>query len=107
MTEVDEKHLPPVNRVHPVIDGEVTSYFEWMGAGHYSVDTRSGAMHGERGLVRDLYYGVGESNLYLRLDFAKPTFTRVEIRTEHQVISSLRNPTVEPPPNKIHNAPNP
>ncbi len=101
MTEVDETHLPPVNRIHPVIDGEVTSYFEWMGAGHYSVDTRSGAMHGERGLVRDLYYGVDESNLYLRLDFDKPTFTRVEMRTEQQVISLLGNPDVESTQKKI------
>jgi alpha-amylase/alpha-mannosidase (GH57 family) len=28
-------HEPPANPIHPVIDGEVTSYFEWMGAGHY------------------------------------------------------------------------
>jgi hypothetical protein len=95
MTEVSDTRVPPVNRIHPVIDGEVTSYFEWMGAGHYGVDIRSGSMHGERAPVRDLYYGVDESNLYLRLDFDKATFTGVEMRTEQRVISLLDNPDVE------------
>jgi alpha-amylase/alpha-mannosidase (GH57 family) len=102
MTEVNDLHDPPVNIIHPVIDGEVTSYFEWMGAGHYGVDARSGAMHGDGGLVRDLYYGVDESNFYLRLDFGeKPTFTRVELRTEQRVISLLDNPDVEAALRKI------
>jgi alpha-amylase/alpha-mannosidase (GH57 family) len=96
MTEVNDTHDRPVNPIQPVIDGEVTSYFEWMGAGRFSVDTRSGAMHGQRALVRDLYYGVDESNLYLRLDFdSTPVFTRVELRTEQQIISLLDNPAIE------------
>jgi alpha-amylase/alpha-mannosidase (GH57 family) len=96
MIEADGTHDPPANSIHPVIDGKVTSYFEWMGAGRYSVDTRSGAMHGPRALVRDLYYGVDESNLYLRLDFdTTPVFTRVELRTERQIISLLDNPAIE------------
>jgi alpha-amylase/alpha-mannosidase (GH57 family) len=96
MTEAKDRHDPPVNSIHPVIDGEVTSYFEWMGAGRYSVDTRSGAMHGQRVWVRDLYYGADESNLYLRLDFdSTPIFTRVELRTERQSISLLDNPAIE------------
>jgi alpha-amylase/alpha-mannosidase (GH57 family) len=96
MTEANNAHDPPVNSVHPRIDGEVTSYFEWMGAGHYRIDTRSGAMHGQRAAVRDLYYGVDESNLYLRLDFSDtPAFSSIELRTEHQTISLLDNPAVE------------
>ena len=31
-----------------MIDGEVTSYFEWIGAGSYRVDERSGSMHGKK-----------------------------------------------------------
>jgi len=53
-------------------------------------------MHGPRALVRDLYYGVDESNLYLRLDFHQPpALTRVELRTEQQVIWLLDNAAVE------------
>ncbi len=53
----------------PVIDGEVTSYFEWMGAGMYQVDGRSGAMHGKKFLIKEVHYGTDGANLYLRVDF--------------------------------------
>ncbi len=66
---VPEFHAPPSGPIQPVIDGEVTSFFEWLGAGVYRVDARSGAMHGRTHFVRELYYGHDASNLYLRLDF--------------------------------------
>jgi hypothetical protein len=53
----------------PVIDGEVTSYFEWLGAGVYQVDGRSGAMHGKKFLIKEVHYGTDGANLYLRVDF--------------------------------------
>lgn len=62
-------HDLPTGPVRATIDGEVTSYFEWLGAGHYRVDSRSGAMHGQRFVIRELRYGSDGSNLYLRLDF--------------------------------------
>ena len=64
-----EIHQPPSGPVRPTLDGEVTSYFEWLGAGVYRVDNRSGAMHGQRFVVRELRYGSDGQNLYLRLDF--------------------------------------
>ena len=39
-----------------MIDGEVTSYFEWMGAGVYRVDERSGSMHGKKFLVKEVLF---------------------------------------------------
>jgi hypothetical protein len=57
--------------VQPAIDGVVTSYFEWLGAGVYRVDQRTGAMHGQRFFVRELRYGSDGHNLYLRLDFVE------------------------------------
>lgn len=66
---VKEHHEVPTSPVKPVVDGEVTSYFEWLGAGNYRVDSRSGAMHGQRFLIRELFYGSDGSSLYLRLDF--------------------------------------
>jgi len=65
-------HREPTARIQPAIDGDVTSYFEWMGAGIYQVDGRSGAMHGQRYLVQQLLYGADQQNLYLRLDFEEP-----------------------------------
>ena len=51
----------------PTIDGEVTSYFEWLGAGKYRVDERSGSMHGKKFLVREVQFGSdGESSVPAR-----------------------------------------
>ena len=66
---VVEFRQTPSGFIHPVIDGEVTSYFEWLGAGLYRADPRSGAMHGRQLLVREIYYGTDGVALFLRLDF--------------------------------------
>lgn len=62
-------HQAPSALLRPSIDGEVTSYFEWMGAGRYRVDARSGAMHGQRFVLKQLLYGTDREKLFLRLDF--------------------------------------
>jgi len=67
---VAEIHTPPSGWIHPTVDGTVTSYFEWLGAGFYRVDPRQGAMHGRRLLIRELLYGCDGEHLYLRLDLA-------------------------------------
>jgi alpha-amylase/alpha-mannosidase (GH57 family) len=61
--------VPPSGRIEPRVDGRVTNYFEWLGAGVYAPDYRSGSMHGSSQYVEALYYGHSESALYLRLDF--------------------------------------
>ncbi len=66
---VREIRLEPTGTIHPIIDGLVTSYFEWLGAGLYRVDERSGSMHGRKLLVQELQYGTDAENLYLRVDF--------------------------------------
>jgi alpha-amylase/alpha-mannosidase (GH57 family) len=60
---------PPTGPIRPAIDGAVTSYFEWLGAGVYRVDKRSGAMDGKRFLIEQLAYGGDGQNLYVRVDF--------------------------------------
>ncbi len=64
-----ESKTNPSGRMSAVVDGSVSSYFEWMGAGVYRVDQRSGSMHGKRFLVRELYFGTDADKLYLRVDF--------------------------------------
>ena len=68
-----EFHAPPSGPIRPRIDGQVSSYFEWLGAGFYKVDERSGAMHGQRFLLHELHYGSDGANFYLRLDFESGT----------------------------------
>jgi alpha-amylase/alpha-mannosidase (GH57 family) len=50
------------------VDGRETSYFEWLGAGFYSADRRSGAMHGRAYFLHDLRYGFSEQFFYVRVD---------------------------------------
>jgi alpha-amylase/alpha-mannosidase (GH57 family) len=67
----EEPVTPPLGPISPKINGVVDSYFEWLGAGVYRVDQRSGSMHGKRALVREVHFGADDSNLFLRIDFAE------------------------------------
>ncbi len=58
----------PVGPIRPIIDGQVTSYFEWLGAGIYTVDSRQGAMHGGGQWVSRVLYGSGGEWAYVRVD---------------------------------------
>lgn len=67
--DVQAAHTAPLSAIAPRINGEVDSYFEWMGAGLYKVDHRSGSMHGKRALVKAVYYGANGTKAFLRVDF--------------------------------------
>jgi len=76
-----EHHEAPVNPIHAVMDGEVTSHFEWLGAGRYRPDPRSGAMHGGTGVVQEMFYGTDDASLYIRLDGTNGDSFEVEFET--------------------------
>jgi hypothetical protein len=67
----EETVTAPLGAVSPKINGVVDSYFEWLGAGVYRVDQRSGSMHGKRALVREVHFGADGDHLFLRIDFAE------------------------------------
>jgi alpha-amylase/alpha-mannosidase (GH57 family) len=73
-----ETITPPSGLIDPTIDGHVSSYFEWLGAGVYTPDPSSGSMHGAAQFVEALYYGYNRQALFLRIDF-NPAFL-----SEHQ-----------------------
>jgi len=105
MTQAEYSHQPPMNPIRATIDGEVTSYFEWMGAGHYRSDARPGAMHGSRNTPRDLFYGTDGSSLYLRLDFdGAPEFGGIELRTRAGKFALLTDPGIERAQKRIFEA---
>jgi alpha-amylase/alpha-mannosidase (GH57 family) len=62
-----ELHEAPLNPIHATLDGEITSVFEWSGAGRYRPDPRSGAMHGDAPL-REFFYGLSDERLFVRID---------------------------------------
>jgi alpha-amylase/alpha-mannosidase (GH57 family) len=68
--QAGELREAPSNPLNVTLDGEVTSAFEWMGAGRYRPDGRSGAMHSGFSPVREMYYGVEGTHLFVRLDGA-------------------------------------
>jgi alpha-amylase/alpha-mannosidase (GH57 family) len=62
--------VPQTAFIHPVMDGRVGGYFDWMGAAMYTADRRTSSMHGKQFLLDAIYAGVDEDFLYGRLDFA-------------------------------------
>ena len=61
-------HLPPSEYLRVEVNGRDSSYFEWLGAGLYSPERRSGAMHGRMFYLRELRYGFEPERLCIRLD---------------------------------------
>jgi alpha-amylase/alpha-mannosidase (GH57 family) len=58
----------PSGLIHPKVEGEVSSYFEWLGAGVFSPDPRQGAMHGRSRSLREVRYGSDGLQVYVRAD---------------------------------------
>ena len=84
---VREVQMEPCGPIHPTIDGQVTSYFEWIGAGFYRVDERSGSMHGRKFLVQEVYFGSDNESLFLRIDFhpgSEEAVAEMEVRISLQ-----------------------
>jgi alpha-amylase/alpha-mannosidase (GH57 family) len=84
---------PPSGQIQPRVDGRVSSYFEWLGAGVYTPDYRSGSMHGGAQALEGLYYGYNDHALYLRLDFSPALLVqhpRFEIRIKVDAQSQAR-----------------
>jgi alpha-amylase/alpha-mannosidase (GH57 family) len=73
-----EFHQAPQNSIQATMDGKVTSYFEWMGAGRFRPDPRSGAMHGGSAPLQEMFYGWDDTHLYIRLDGAGEARVSVE-----------------------------
>jgi alpha-amylase/alpha-mannosidase (GH57 family) len=61
----------PTSLIAPTLDGEETSYFEWLGAGALEVRETAGAMHQtERrpAVVTRVHFGCGNDRLWVRVD---------------------------------------
>jgi alpha-amylase/alpha-mannosidase (GH57 family) len=66
---------PPTGFIHPVIDGEVTNYFEWLGAGSVDVVPIGDAMHevsARASIISSVEFGCDPNNLYLKVSGSMP-----------------------------------
>jgi alpha-amylase/alpha-mannosidase (GH57 family) len=61
----------PERIIEPEIDGALSSYFEWMGAGFYQPGSEQSAMYRSERLLDGIRFGFGAESLYLRFDFLK------------------------------------
>jgi alpha-amylase/alpha-mannosidase (GH57 family) len=69
VTQVD-----PTGLIHPTLDGEDSSYFEWLAAGEVELREVSGAMHQidrPRRILTGIKFGFDPERLLIRLDVAE------------------------------------
>jgi len=71
-------HIPPSAHLKVDVNGRDSSYFEWLGAGLYAPERRSGAMHGRTFFLHELRYGFEPDRLCLRLDCFPNTLGEME-----------------------------
>jgi alpha-amylase/alpha-mannosidase (GH57 family) len=88
-------HEPPSNPLEVTLDGEITSPFEWMGAGRYRPDFRSGAMHGSEPLLREIYYGFDNTHLFVRVDGAVDAVVGVQVENGLSEIKTAKGRIIE------------
>jgi alpha-amylase/alpha-mannosidase (GH57 family) len=93
--QAGEFHELPSNSLDVTLDGEVTSAFEWMGAGCYRPDPRSGAMHADAPPVREVFYGCDATRLFVRVDGAGSARLGVEFETGPVEVKLARGRIVE------------
>jgi alpha-amylase/alpha-mannosidase (GH57 family) len=63
--------IEPTRLIAPRIDGEESSYFEWLGAGHLEIRPVAGAMHQSEprpSVLTDVWVGFDGSRVCLRVD---------------------------------------
>ncbi len=62
------KYLKPTALIYPEIDGKLTTYYEWVGAGFVDLTKSGTAMHSVSNIARRLWFGFDLENMFLRLD---------------------------------------
>src|SRR6185436_12465684 len=66
---------PPAGLLHPTLDGEVTSYFEWVAAGELELSASAGSMHQvapmRRPLVTAIRFGFDTDHFFVRVDLSR------------------------------------
>jgi hypothetical protein len=61
-------NIAPADILRVDVNGRDSSYFEWLGAGLYSPERRSGAMHGRMFYLKEMRYGFEAERFCIRLD---------------------------------------
>jgi hypothetical protein len=70
-SEVTHETRKPTDLITPTIDGQITSYYEWIGAGLYEAGRAMGAMYRTERFIDAVHFGTDLERFYLRVDFRK------------------------------------
>ena len=68
---VPARAASPTDWLNVSVDGRESSYFEWLGAGRYASERRSGAMHGQLYFLDELHYGFSAEKFFVRIDLVQ------------------------------------
>jgi alpha-amylase/alpha-mannosidase (GH57 family) len=60
--------IEPLGYISPVLDGQITHFYEWRDAGYFAAIPVRGSMHQAEGFVQGIYYGFDLENFYFRID---------------------------------------
>jgi alpha-amylase/alpha-mannosidase (GH57 family) len=64
----------PTCFIHPQIDGHLSYYWEWRGAGSLTLGDQGGAMHSGTSSLAEIAYGFDLERLYIRIDPREKSF---------------------------------
>jgi hypothetical protein len=84
----DARIEPPSGPIQPTLDGEATSYFEWLGAGCVEASETAGAMHqvtDRTPIVKAVAFGADPQHLYIRIDGTQPMRRHLESGVELRI----------------------
>jgi alpha-amylase/alpha-mannosidase (GH57 family) len=85
----------PANHLLATIDGEITSPYEWLGAGRFRPDPRQGAMHGGEPVAREVFFGRNDSQIFVRLDGAAAGVFGIEFEDGPVPVKTVRGRVTE------------
>ncbi len=74
----------PKEYIYPIIDGRITSFFEWLGSGY--LDERGDTMQSNE-LVQRIFWGENEESLFFRLDSQRPKELDVTIYFDEETVT--------------------
>ncbi|MEW6482514.1 MAG: glycoside hydrolase family 57 protein [bacterium] len=76
----------PIHSISPIIDGRITSYYEWLCAGSYEISFSGGTMHYSENRIKKIMYGYDLKTLYIAIDvlnhFLENEFLVINIETK-------------------------
>jgi hypothetical protein len=62
----------PTGFITPILDGQVTHYYEWQNAGSFDCLKSGGAMHRVSHIVKGIFFGFNQDRIFFRIDTVSP-----------------------------------